>query len=203
MIMHASSETNVARVQPHAYPLDEFYLAAGLPLPRIDLVSGEQVPEPYRTLLVHERDMTPTLEKFHGSPVHLQVLRSQVRGDSYFREVVLRLETGEVAVEFGAIKINLALFTPPARRLILEERWPLGHILKDCEIPHCSRPKGYLRIRSDTLINQALGLEKSRTLYGRRNTLTDLQHRPLAEIVELMPPTPSNNSGRKNNSQKS
>ena len=114
---------------PIAYPLDDFYAQAGLPLPSIEAVPGDEVPEPYKTLLVHQDDMTPTLEKFHGDALHLRVLRRQQRDDFYFREVVLVTDKDETPVEFGAIKINLALFSPTARQQILAERLPLGHIL--------------------------------------------------------------------------
>jgi len=176
---------------PIAYPLDDFYAQQGLVLPRIEAVEGKDVPEPYRSLLVHADDMTPTLEKFHGDKIHIRVLRRQQRDDFYFREVVLLLDAAERPVEFGAIKMNLALFSAAARRLILEEREPLGHILRDCAVAHASRPKAYLRVESDPLINEALKLSGSQTLYGRRNTHFDTQNRPLAEIVEILPPEPS------------
>jgi chorismate-pyruvate lyase len=175
-------------VLPIAYPLDDFYAQQGLVLPPIEAVEGKDVPEPYRSLLVHADDMTPTLEKFHGDKIHIRVLRRQLRGDFYFREVVLVLDADERPVEFGAIKMNLALFAPAARKLILEEREPLGHILRDCAVAHSSRPKAYLRVESDELINRALNLTGRHTLYGRRNTHFDPQGRALAEIVEILPP---------------
>jgi chorismate-pyruvate lyase len=175
---------------PIAYPLDDFYAQQNLALPRIDAVEGKDVPEPYRSLLVHADDMTPTLEKFHGAEVHLTVMRRQQRGDFYFREVVLSLDGTNRPVEFGAIKMNLTLFSPAARKLILEEREPLGHILRDCAVAHASRPKAYLRVESDEFINSALQLTGRHTLYGRRNTHFDTQNRPLAEIVEILPPEP-------------
>ena len=136
-----------------AHPLDEFYAQAGQPLPPLNEVDGEAVPEPFKTLLVHQNDMTPTLEKFYQRSVHLQVLGRRRRDETYFREVVLRLdETGE-AVEFGAIKIHLELFAKAARAQILEEHLPLGHILEEHKIPHTSRPRAYLRLASDKLIN--------------------------------------------------
>jgi chorismate-pyruvate lyase len=149
------------------------------------------VPEPFRSLLVHADDMTPTLERFHGDKIHIRVLRRQLRGDFYFREVVLVLDADERPVEFGAIKMNLALFAPAARKLILEEREPLGHILRDCAVAHSSRPKAYLRVESDELINRALNLAGKHTLFGRRNTHFDTQDRALAEIVEILPPEPA------------
>lgn len=169
------------------HPLDEFYANAGIPLPRIQFVPGEQVPEPFNQLLVHEGDMTPTLEEFYKSEIHLQVLKSEKRQDFYYREVVLRTEQDR-AVEFGAIKIFLGLFPPAARRDILEERFPLGHILAYHKIPHLSRPKAYLKLRVDQFIGKSLGLAPGTQVYGRRNTLSTPETHPLAEIVEILPP---------------
>ena len=42
-----------ATVLPFAYPLDEFYALANRELPPIDQIAGDDVPEPYRKLLVH------------------------------------------------------------------------------------------------------------------------------------------------------
>src|SRR6266481_2047240 len=84
------------------HPLDEFYAAAGLPLPPLDQIDGEAMPEPYKSLLVHQSDMTPTLEKFHGRSIHLQTLGRRRKHDTYFREVVLRLDETNQPVEFGA-----------------------------------------------------------------------------------------------------
>jgi chorismate-pyruvate lyase len=175
-------------VLPWIYPLDEFYAREGLPLPKIERVAGADIPEPYRSLLVHGNDMTPTLQGYHGSMIHLEVLRSDPRGDFYFREVMLRLDRDDAPVEFGANKINLSLFASPAKRLILEERLPLGQILKQCDVPHTTAAKAFLRVETDSFIGRSMGLSMPRVLYGRRATIWDLQRRPLSEIVEILPP---------------
>lgn len=177
-------------VLPIAYPLDDFYAQAQRPLPPISAVPGPQVPEPYRTLLVHQNDMTPTLEKFFDDQIHLRVIRSQERGDAYYREVVLVTDKTNAAVEFGAIKINLDLFPAAARRAVLDENTPLGRVLADFKLKHSSRPKAYLKIKADEFITEALRIRAGQTLYGRRNTLFDSQQRPLAEIVEVLPKIP-------------
>ena len=171
------------------YPLDEFYARSGLTLPPFEQVDGEALPEPYRTLLVHERDMTSTLEEFHNAGIHLHLVSREQRGDIYFREVVLVLDETETPVEFGAIRINLARFPAAARKAILEERFPLGHILKDCTLQYLSRPKAFIRIASDQTVNGLLGLSGAHVLYGRRNTLLDPAGEPIAEIIEILPPT--------------
>ena len=171
-----------------AHPLDEFYAQMGLALPPLQQVDGEAVPQPYKQLLVHRDDMTPTLEKFHGRDIHLRLLGRRRKGSGYFREVVLLLDGTDQPVEFGAIKIYLDRFGAEAQRQILEEERPLGHILQECGVKHSSRPKAFLRLASDHFINDALQLTGANVLYGRRNTLFDLQERPLAEIVEILPP---------------
>jgi chorismate-pyruvate lyase len=171
-----------------AYPLDEFYARSGLNLPPLDQIDGEAVPEPSKSLLVHERDMTSTLENFHKAGIHLRLVSRQQRGEVYFREVVLVLDGSEKPVEFGAIKIHLDRFPEPARQEILREQFPLGHILKDFGIEYQSRPKAFLRMASDKTINEFLGLSGAHLLYGRRNTLVNQAGEPLAEIVEILPP---------------
>ena len=177
-----------ATINPFAYPLDDFYAKASRALPRIVAVTGAEIPEPQRTLLVHDSDMTPTLEKFHGDEIHLRVIHSEEREGAYYREVVLLLAKNKRAVEFGAIKINLNLFPTAAQRSILEEDLPLGTVLARFKVKHTSKPKAYLRIEADDFICDALKIKSGQTLYGRRNTLFDSQHRPLAEIVEILPP---------------
>ncbi|MEW6307026.1 MAG: hypothetical protein AB1705_26480 [Verrucomicrobiota bacterium] len=170
------------------HPLDEFYAHAGQPLPPWQQIDGAAMPEPYRTLLVHQNDMTPTLEKFHKARIHLRLLGRRHKDDEYFREVALLLDGTNEPVEFGAIKINLDRFPAEAREKILGEYTPLGTILAECSIVHTSRPKGYLRFASDPLINESLNLTGAHILYGRRNTLFDAEGQPLAEIVEILPP---------------
>jgi len=184
----APGKVSPAVLAEHLYPLNEFYAQAGFALPQIELIAGADVPEPYRQLLVHNDDMTPTLEQYYGCDIHLEILRRRQEGVFYFREVVLRLDGSEQPVEFGANKISLALFSPAVRRLILAERLPLGHILKVHQVPHTSRPQAYLRVQVDEFMGRSLGLARGQVIYGRRNTLRDPQDRPLSEIVEILPP---------------
>jgi len=183
-----SPPTTAAAAVPYIYPLDDFYARSGLLLPKIERLTGEQVPEPYRKLLVHENDMTPTLEQFHGRDIHLRILSSVRRDDFYFRQVVLQLDQTDQPVEFGANKVNLTLFPPKARQLILEERVPLGRILKDFSIEHTTHAKAFFQVEADALIAEALRLTEFPLLYGRRATISDPQKRPLSEIVEILPP---------------
>src|ERR1043166_7123861 len=160
--MSSVSSSTAVRVAPEkfalAHPLDEFYAQMGLTLPPLQQVDGVTVPAPYKQLLVHNNDMTPTLEKFHARDIHLRLLGRRKKGDKYFREVVLLLDGTEQPVEFGAIKIYLDRFPPETRRQILEEQRPLGHILQDCGVKHSSRPKAFLRLASHHFLDKTLQL---------------------------------------------
>jgi hypothetical protein len=171
-----------------AFPLDEFYRREGAPLPQIDVIRGAEVPEPYRTLLVHDNDMTPTLEEFYGCDIHIEVWGRDRDADAYYREVVLRLDRDQQPVEFGANRIDLSLLEPEVRRLVLDEYVPLGHILKMKAVPHSGHPTAFLRVAADDLMKRAFGLSGRHTLYGRRNTLWNPQRQALSQIVEILPP---------------
>ena len=67
-----------------------------------------QIPQPYRSLLVHQRDMTLTLEAHFGGRVVLRPLSTFVSGPWYYRRVLLAQEYSGRPVEMGAIRMKLA-----------------------------------------------------------------------------------------------
>jgi chorismate-pyruvate lyase len=186
--MKATREKTAPPVFSDIYPLDESYAARGEVAPAIDRIEMNEVPEPYHSLLVHKADMTSTLEKFHGEKLHVEVLTRDVRENEYCREVALVLDRTKKRIEFGAITIFLDLFPADARQEILRAQQPLGRILNLFSIPFASRPRAFLRLTSDKFIDNALQLPWPQLLYGRRNSLVDSRERPLAEIVEILPP---------------
>lgn len=170
------------------FPLDEFYRTEGLLVPSVTEVRGDQVPEPYHHLLVHNRDMTPTLEVFHGERIHLRVLRRRLEDDRLWREVVLTLDTSGRPVEFGAIVIHCDCFPSLAREEILLGHSPLGTILADHAIQHTSSPHAFLRVHADALIADALRTNADQPLWARRNVLSGTKGEILADILEILPP---------------
>ena len=168
--------------------LERFYERSGQSLPPLRELRAEEVPPPYRELLVHSADMTPTLARFYGQALRIRVLGREHRGDTYRREVILWLTEDGRPVEYGAIRIHLERLPPAARQRVLEEELPLGGILHREGVPHLSWPKGYFRIRSDAHAGAALGLQRPGFLYGRRNVLLDGSRHLLAEVIEVLAP---------------
>jgi chorismate-pyruvate lyase len=175
-------------IPPWAALLERFYERTGLSLPALRPLKREEVPQPYRALLVHSSDMTPTLERFYGQNLRLRVMSREHQTDSYKREVILWLAEDSKPVEYGVIRIHLDRLPPAARRLVLQEERPLGDILRGEAIPHLSWPQAFFRLKSDAHAGAALGLQHPGFLYGRRNVLLDGSRRLLAEVIEVLAP---------------
>jgi hypothetical protein len=169
-------------------PLEEFYVAERWPMPSITLLDGDAVPQPYNNLLVHQQDMTPTLEEYHHCPMGLRVIKWLNVGESVLRMVSLIRQRDGAPAEFGAIKIEVNGFPPEGQKMILEGKKPFGTILRELKMPHKGNPLGFFKVESDAHINAALGLTFKHTLYGRLNVLQDEHGHILAEIVEVLPP---------------
>jgi chorismate-pyruvate lyase len=168
-------------------PLSDFYADAGVAPPEIQEIDGAAMPQPYRRLLVHVSDMTPTLEAFCGDQIHLRRLKVRQEGQALYREVTLVTDHGEKPMEFGAIRIYLDRFTPAAQGQILEGRVPLGTILRLHAVPHHSKPRAYFSVTSEPVIAAALNVPTGCRLYGRHNVLCNPAEQPLAEVVEILP----------------
>jgi chorismate-pyruvate lyase len=169
--------------------MNEFYEDAGLALPEVVPVEGQDVPEPYRSLLVHDRDMTPTLASAYRRAMQLRVFKRVVRENILARQIILEIEGNGKPVVFAAIKIHLDRFPSEARRLILEGKQAFGNILHGQQIVHFSQPEAFFRVVTDDTINQALGLTGHSVLYGRRTAMWHSSDIALAQVLEILPPS--------------
>jgi|SRR5579862_7890583 len=191
-MLATASQSTGERIRPPGWAalLERFYGKLGLSMPSIQDIDGQEMPEPYRRLLVHSSDMTPTLEAFYRQPMRLTVLTREQQDYSYLREVVLKSADDARPVEYGVIRICLDHLPPPASLRVLEEQRPLGNILQSEGIAHLSWPQAFFRVESDSHLGHVLYLSQPATLYGRRNVLLDGSRRLLAEVIEILAPTP-------------
>jgi chorismate-pyruvate lyase len=167
-------------------PLTDFY--TGGALPEVRFIEAARIPRTYRQLLDHSNDMTSTLQRFHGEEIRLHMLESRQNHSCYEREVLLVTRDTRRTVEFGAIEILLERFPTGAQREIFRAEMPLGAILKSLRIEYKSKPRGFFEIESDGVMNAALALSHTQTLYGRCNEITNIKGQVLAGIVEILPP---------------
>jgi hypothetical protein len=167
-------------------PLADFY--SGRVLPEVRFLEAARIPPAYRQLLDHSHDMTSTLQRFHNEEIRVHVLESRQDDTSYEREVLLVTRDTRKTVEFGAIEMLIELFPTAAQREILRAEMPLGAVLKSFRIQYKSKPRAFFAIESDDVMNAALKLSRTQTLYGRCNEITNTEGQVLADIVEILPP---------------
>lgn len=170
------------------YPLSRFCEDGGHALPSFEAIDGAAMPQPYRDLLVHRGDMTSRLEAFHGGSIVIEVLHHEHTEQAYRREVVLRVEPSGLAVEYGAIEIELSAFDGELRRLILEEHLPLGGLLNRFRISYHSEPRAFIRLGADPVMQRVFEAPDAGEFYGRCNVLRGEGDRVLARIVEVLRP---------------
>jgi chorismate-pyruvate lyase len=170
--------------------LERFYTRYGLEFPAVTAIRNEQMPEPFKRLLIHCHDMTSTLEGYYGNAMRITVLSREVGHGGYLREVVLQPEGGTKPVEYGVIHIHLDQLPANARRRVLEEERPLGNILHTEAVPYLSWPQSFFWIGPDSHMKRVLCLQQPRVLYGRRNLLLDGNRHLLAEVIEVLAPVP-------------
>ena len=154
----------------------------------LEFLLPDQLPEPYRSLLVHERDMTGTLERYRGQAMLLHTIERVITPDRVVRHVELRGAEDKQAAEFGAIEISLDQFEVGPREEVLEGELPLGTILKKAEMDFVSRPIAYFRIKPGASVRHSFGVPAEGWLYGRCNQLLALNGRTIADVVEILPP---------------
>jgi chorismate-pyruvate lyase len=195
--MNAALASSPPAIEPPprwAALLEHFYARSNSPMIALDRLAGEAVPEPYKALLVHSRDMTPTLEGFYHYRLALRPVDRELQDSAYLREVTLNLAESGQPVEYGVIRIFLDRFPARARRLILEEQQPLGGILRSEAIAHIGWPQTFFAAQSDSRLGAVLRLPRPSRLYGRRNLLLDGHRRILAEVIEVLAPAELNSS---------
>jgi chorismate-pyruvate lyase len=170
------------------YPLTLFRQRDKRPLPVIEPIDGERMPEPYRSLLVHNGDMTTRLEDFHDASLRLRALHVEEAPHAYRREVLLCTRDADLAVEYGAIEICLDVFTEPLRSEIVEAHLPLGGLLNAYGIEYRSEPRAFFRVLPDLTLCRHFGVEAAAGFYGRSNRLLTAGGAVFARIVEVLRP---------------
>lgn len=173
------------------HPLPALYSAAGRDLPEFESIEPDDLSDVARRLLVHSGDMTSKLEEHFGDDMLLRVLQCEHTAEHYRREVVLFCARSGIAVEYGAIEINLSAFDPALRAEIVDAKLPLGGLLNRHGIRYRSEPRIFLRVAPCKLLAEVFDLAELPTvasLYGRTNRLLNEGGIVLARIVEVLRP---------------
>ena len=150
-----------------------------------DIVPAEQVPEPFRKLLVHEHHMTVTVEEHHGSLVDVKVLERTRSGDAYARKILLAKQSDGKIVMFGLVRIWLNYCAPDVRDAILAEQTPIGRVLIEHNVLRRIEPTEFFRLTPGPDMVAWFG--SSAPTYGRL-ALIHCDGKPAVELLEIVAP---------------
>ena len=186
-----------------AHDIGDLYGLFGRRAPEAVVVPRSAVPQPQRALLDHEDHMTVTLEAHHGAAVDVDVLDRVAYDERYARRILLRRAGGRAVapgqsagvVLFGIVLIDFRFTREAARREILSEATPLGHVLiRHSRLrrisTHC-----LLEIEPDGEMRRHFGLgdrvdRKGPSVHGRLATIF-CDGQPAVELLEVVPPGPA------------
>lgn len=156
-------------------------------MPSHSFVTADRIPEPYRTLLVHDAHMTVTVEQYYGQPVGLRVLARRQAGDDYARAILLVLPDSGQAVQFGIVRIDLSACPPRAREEVTAGVAPLGRILIAHNVLRRIETIAFVQIRPTADWCKWFGVDASPDFYGRLAVI-HCNERPAVELLEVVRP---------------
>lgn len=152
-----------------------------------EVIPGDQVPQPYHHLLVHDYHMTVTVEAHHGSLVDVKVLDKKRAADSYARKILLARQSDGRIVMFGLVRIWLHYCSPEVQAEILAEKTPIGRVLINHEVLRRIKPTEFLRIKPGPDMMKWFGLVTPEITYGRL-ALIHCDDQPAVEVLEIVAP---------------
>ena len=162
-----------------------FFGDSEVPLARS--VAAAAVPEPYRSLLVHNGHMTEALERHHGGAPSVRPYRIRREGDIYGRRIDLHVPGCEGPVMTGIMIFNLALVGATVREEIVRAESPLGEILIHHRILRRVAPDALLEFDPRDALVARFGRAGSKPAYGRLATI-DCDRRPAVDLLEIVRP---------------
>lgn len=150
-------------------------------------VASALVPEPYKTLLVHESHMTVTMENYHNSSVDVRILARSHEGDIYSRKIVLVKSGTDQVVQFGIVRFDFQYVTDVVRDEILAGELPLGRVLINHNVLRHIDLGAVLRITAGPELAKLFPMEPGGVTYGRLATIFCNQQ-PAVDLLEISIP---------------
>jgi len=151
------------------------------------VIPPEEIPEPSRHLLVHEKHMTLTLTAHYNAFVEVQVKEMHYEGTLYSRKITLTAPRPAEApvVEFGLIRLDLQFVPQPIWQEIFHQRTPMGELLLRHNILQRIQPKWFLKFEPGSSVLNWMGAKYDKPLYGRLGTIY-CNGEPAVEVLEVV-----------------
>jgi chorismate-pyruvate lyase len=156
-------------------------------LGRFEQVENQTIASVYRKLLDHTNHMTVTVESHHGDTVDVQVLRSDVSGVHYRREILLKTRKTSVVVQYGIVRLNTRFLADKPRNEILDQQIPLGRVLIENNVLRKIELFDLLRVECGPVLADFFGVPIGTVTYGR-TALIHCDDEPAIELLEVVRP---------------
>ena len=156
--------------------------------PECAVVQPEEIPHPDDELLVHHEHMTVALQRYHGSPVEVQVREEHLSedGDFYTRMITLTpADAPDKVVEWGIVRLDFRYMDAAVRDEILRKEMPLGAILIKHDVHRRIKPRFFLRFPPGGPVLRLFGAAEQRPVYGRLGTIY-CDGEPAIELLEIV-----------------
>ena len=147
--------------------------------------TADQVPEPSRSLLAHDRHMTVTLEQHHDGPVDVKVLATRTDGGRYSRKILLTRQSDDEVVQYGIVRLDMTVLAPQVRKEIEAKETPLGRILIAHDVLREVKLLSLFEIQCGEELAKSLGFATGQVCYGR-TALIYCDGVPAIELLEIV-----------------
>jgi chorismate-pyruvate lyase len=170
--------------------LVELFYDSPAELGLLNAVAASSLEQPYRELLAHPHHMTVTVERFHKSPVDVQVLDTSGAGDRYSRRILLTRQSDGRVVQFGIVRLNFEFLSPEVRREIESQSIPLGRVLIKHNVLREIELVAIWRVKPGPDLCKLLDCEPDQITYGR-TAIIHCNGEPAVELLEIVTPVKS------------
>lgn len=148
-------------------------------------VESDRIPEVYRSLLNHTKHMTVTVEAHHADQVDVEVIQSNVVGNHYRREILLKTHSTQKVVQYGIVRLDTRFLSEEPKREILAQKKPLGRVLIEHNVLREIQLFDLLEVQCGPVLAKYFGLSTGAITYGR-TALLYCDNDPAIELLEIV-----------------
>ncbi|TWU05927.1 hypothetical protein [Stieleria varia] len=165
--------------------LDEFYdsQTCWAKLGRCE--SATDLPQPYDSLLNHNKHMTVTVESHHGETVDVVVHRFHRHDNWYAREITLQTTGSKKTVQYGIVRLNVDALEPEVWKRIESQETPLGRVLIEHNVLRKVTLCELWKVTAGESLAQMLQVPQGKVVYGR-TALIYCDGEPAIELLEIV-----------------
>ena len=148
-------------------------------------VAASDLQQRYQKLLNHQSHMTVTVERYHQSPVDVQVLQTRQDGRFYSRKILLNRQSDNGVVQFGIVSIDTDALQPNIFAEIAQQKIPLGRILINYGVLRDVHLNNLYQIFAGPELAQHFSIAEGEMVAGR-TAIIDCDGKPAIGLLEIV-----------------